>query len=385
MTDTLALTKALIDRPSVTPADAGCQPLIAERLEALGWHTQSLNHGEVSNLLCLSPGHGPLLLFLGHTDVVPAEPQDAWRSPPFTATARDGVLYGRGAADMKSSVAAFITACERTTRGWGDLGIRIGVLLTSDEEGPARDGIRALAPTLSGHTGVIDWCLVGEPSSQESLGDVIRIGRRGSLSGDITLSGRQGHVAYPDLADNALHHLSDFLSALIAEHWDDGTADFPPTHLEVTGIETDTDASNVIPGQAIARFNLRFSPASTKASLTQRIEALARQHSPTAVINWNLSAEPFISAPGLLRAVVAEVITANTGQVPIGNTAGGTSDGRFIAPLGAEVVEFGPINASIHQVDEHIVIAELNQLSACYEEIIKRLAHSSQKTDLSKC
>lgn len=381
--DALELAEALIARPSITPEDAGCQALIAERLTALGFAIHRLPHGEVSNLLALrEPAEGaaadaPLLLFLGHTDVVPTGPAEAWQSDPFTPTRRDGRLYGRGAADMKGSVAAWLAACERLIDA-GDGGmLRLGVLLTSDEEGPARDGIRAVAPTLTELTGPIDWCLVGEPSSEHILGDTIRVGRRGSLSASLTVSGRQGHVAYPALADNPLHRLAPILAALVTEHWDGGTAAFPPTTLQVTGIETDTDAGNVIPGEAVARFNLRFSPASTAAGLQARVEAVVAEHAPGATIDWHLSAEPFESEPGPLRHAIMTTVEAHTGQTPTANTAGGTSDGRFIAPLGAEVVELGPVNASIHQVNESVGLEELQALSELYEAVIRRLAETT--------
>ena len=380
----LALAEALIARPSITPDDAGCQALLAERLAALGFALHSLPQGEVSNLLALrSPDSAgatdsrtPLLLFLGHTDVVPTGPVEAWQSEPFTPSIRDGRLYGRGAADMKGSVAAWVTACERLLESEALGGLRLGILLTSDEEGPANDGIRAIAPTLTYLTGPIEWCLVGEPSSEHTLGDTIRIGRRGSLSGTVTVTGRQGHVAYPALADNSLHRVTTLLAELVAEEWDHGTPAFPPTTLQVTGIDADTDASNVIPGESSARFNLRFSPASTATELQARITDIVNRHAPSARIDWHLSAEPFSSEPGALREAITACVQAQLGLTPRGNTAGGTSDGRFIAPLGAEVVEIGPVNASIHQVDESIGIAELEALSELYEAIIRRLAAS---------
>ena len=375
MSAVIELSKALINRASVTPDDAGCQALIAKRLEAIGFDSHWLPRGKVSNLLCLGPGHGPLLLFLGHTDVVPPGRESAWTSPAFTATERDNRLYGRGAADMKSSVAAFVCACEALATSQ-PLGIRIGVLLTSDEEGPAQDGIQAVTDELTPIAGEVSWCLVGEPSSQAQLGDVIRIGRRGSLSGTVSVAGQQGHVAYPELADNPVPRLAGFLTALSQTHWDEGTADFPPTGLQITGISTDTDVGNIIPGQASARFNLRFSPASSADALRNQIEQLAAQHAGEAQISidWHLSAQPFVSQPGALRAAVEHVIRTQSGHAPIANTAGGTSDGRFIAPLGAEVIEFGPVNASIHQVNESINLDELNALTHWYGDIIKRLA-----------
>jgi len=376
---TVELASQLVSRASVTPEDAGCQPLLAERLEALGFDSYWLPVGDVSNLLCLRGAKGPLLLFLGHTDVVPAGDRDKWHSAPFDPQIRDGKLYGRGSADMKGSIAAFISACERLLEGGKGLpgNLRIGVLLTSDEEGPAIDGVRAVAKTLCDLTGPIDWCLVGEPSSEQSLGDSIRVGRRGSLSGEITIEGKQGHVAYPDLADNPLHRLAPVLHALTEAHWDDGTEDFPPTTLQITGIDTDTDERNVIPGRARARFNLRFSPALDADGIRQRIEALLADHAEQAEITWIHSADPFSAPAGPLREAVMAAVEEINGQTPRPNTAGGTSDGRFIAPLGAEVVELGPVNASIHQVDEHVATKDLDDLSAIYQAIITRLAQHS--------
>ncbi len=372
---TLALAQALIGRRSVTPEDAGCQALLAERLRALGFVSHDLSSGDVTNHLFVRGDQGPLLLFLGHTDVVPAEPESVWSSPPFEPAVREGKLYGRGAADMKGSVAAFTTACERVYGALDQVpeAIRIGILLTSDEEGPAQHGIRAAAAHLKAIVGDIDWCLVGEPSSERQLGDTLRIGRRGSLSGVLRVPGRQGHVAYPQLADNPVHKLAPLLSELVSMIWDEGTADFPPTGLQVSAIETDTQAVNVIPGMAIARFNLRYSPALSAEAIVQRIEALTARHAPDATIEWNHSANPFTSPAGALRQAVSDSIVEATGITPLANTAGGTSDGRFIAPLGAEVVEFGPINATIHQIDEYVEVAALSQLSTIYEAIIRRL------------
>ncbi|MEX0450824.1 succinyl-diaminopimelate desuccinylase [Spiribacter sp. 218] len=369
----LQLAEALIERASVTPADAGCQALLQSRLEAMGFDCHDLSQGEVSNLLAVRGDAGPCLLFVGHTDVVPPGPAERWQSPPFAPTRRDGRLYGRGAADMKSSIAAFITACERLTAAGPPDHLSVALLLTSDEEGPAMDGVRAVAPILHDYLGDIDWCLVGEPSSEARLGDTIRIGRRGSLSAEVTIDGRQGHVAYPAHADNPLHRLAGLLNALVAERWDEGTAAFPPTGFQITGVDTDTDAVNIIPGRAQARFNLRFSPASTAAGLQRRIKAIAAAHAPDAAFVWKHSADPFGGDAGELRAAVQAVIQEQLALTPVANTAGGTSDGRFIAPLGAEVVELGPVNATIHQPDENVALADIPALSDLYEAIIRRL------------
>lgn len=384
--DVLGLTEALVRRASVTPRDEGCQALIGERLESLGFRLHDLSRGAVSNLLALreadaasdaATGPVPLLLFLGHTDVVPPGPLEQWQTPPFEPTHRNGMLHGRGTADMKGSVAAWVTACERYLTATSSCPLRLGVLLTSDEEGPAQDGIRAVAPALPDLVGEVDWCLVGEPSSHQRIADTIRVGRRGSLSGAIRVPGRQGHVAYPEQADNPIHRLAPFLAALGAEVWDAGTELFPPTSLQITGIDADTDAGNVIPGGASARFNIRFSPALDAEAIQRRIEAIRLAEAPAASIDWHLSAEPFESQPGPLRQAVEEEVADCLGARPHANTAGGTSDGRFIAPLGAEVVELGPVNATIHQIDERVAAADLETLTCLYEGIIKRLSSVS--------
>ncbi len=384
--DVLGLTEALVRRESVTPRDEGCQPLIGSRLEPLGFRLHDLSRGAVSNLLAVREAdapleagrdRAPLLLFLGHTDVVPPGPLKQWQTPPFEPTHRNGMLHGRGTADMKGSVAAWVAACEQYLADATSCPLRLGVLLTSDEEGPAQDGIRAVAPVLPDLVGEVDWCLVGEPSSHQRVADTIRVGRRGSLSGAIRVPGRQGHVAYPEQADNPIHRLTPFLAALGAEVWDRGTELFPPTSLQITGIDADTDAGNVIPGGASARFNIRFSPALDAETIQQRIEAIRLAEAPAASIEWHLSAEPFESRPGLLRQAVEEEAEACLGARPRANTAGGTSDGRFIAPLGAEIVELGPVNATIHQIDERVAAADLETLTRLYEGIIKRLSSVS--------
>lgn len=371
---TVDLARALIRRPSVTPEDGGCQPLIAERLAPHGFVAETLRFGEVTNLWLRRGGTGPLLVFLGHTDVVPPGPESRWRHPPFEPAVEAGRLYGRGAADMKGSIAAFVTACERVFGAAGAPGGgSVAVLLTSDEEGPARDGTRRVAEALARRGERIDWCLVGEPSSETRVADTIKVGRRGSLNGSLTVHGRQGHVAYPQLADNPVHRLAPLLAELVATDWDPGTDAFPPTTLQVTAVEAGTGAGNVIPGEVTVTFNLRFSPASTAAGLERRIAAMVQAHGVNAELEWQRSAEPFGSEPGPLRTALEDAVTAETGEPPRPSTAGGTSDGRFIAPLGAEVVELGPRNATIHQVDEHVATADLDSLSRIYEAVIRRL------------
>ncbi|ROO30346.1 succinyl-diaminopimelate desuccinylase [Salinisphaera orenii MK-B5] len=370
----LELARALIARASVTPDDAGCQALIAERLAAAGFEIHHLRFGEVDNLWAVAGDSGPLLCFAGHTDVVPPGPVEDWHHEPFSAELADGWLYGRGAADMKSSVAAMVCASERFRAAHPDHAGRLGFLITSDEEGPAVDGTRAVVDWLAERDIAIDYCVVGEPSSTAALGDTLRNGRRGSLNGHVRVRGRQGHVAYPDSADNALHRLVGLLADLGAQHWDDGDDFFPPTSFQVSNIRAGTGAENVIPGTAEARFNWRFNPCQDEAGLRARVERLAEAHGiDTDAFEWRLSGHPFVTRPGALidatRAAVAEVC----GTAPALSTGGGTSDGRFIAPTGAEVIELGPLNATIHQVNEHIAAADVARLSDIYERIAARL------------
>jgi succinyl-diaminopimelate desuccinylase len=374
MSDVFDLTCDLIRRRSVTPEDAGCLPLIGARLEALGFRLEHLRYGEVDNLWATHGNGGPVLAFLGHTDVVPPGPEAAWASPPFEPTVRDGVLYGRGAADMKGSVAAMMVALETFVGAHPDHRGTVGLLLTSDEEGVARDGVRRVVEYFRevGHR--IDWCVVGEPSAKARLGDLIRVGRRGSLSGTLTVRGVQGHVAYPEKALNPIHALAPALAELVAERWDEGNADFPPTSFQVSNLNAGTGANNVIPGELVALINFRFCTASTAASLQARSEAILRRHGVDFHIDWQLSGEPFLTPPGgRVREVVVEVCRDLCGIDPEQSTGGGTSDGRFIAPLGAEVVELGPVNATIHKVDECVAVDQLERLPALYAEIAKRL------------
>jgi succinyl-diaminopimelate desuccinylase len=368
------LTCDLIRRRSVTPDDAGCLMLIAERLQRVGFVVEHLRYRDVDNLWATHGDAAPTLVFLGHTDVVPSGPEASWQSPPFEPTVRNGRLYGRGAADMKGSVAAMVVALEQFVAARPDHRGRVGLLLTSDEEGVALDGVRKVAERFREIGEKIDWCVVGEPSAKEKLGDLIRVGRRGSLSATLTVRGVQGHVAYPEKALNPIHAFAPALAELAAERWDEGNADFPPTSMQVSNLNAGTGANNVIPGTLATLFNFRYSTASRAADLRARSEAILQRHGVDFHIDWHLSGEPFLTPPGgLLRETVAAVCRDLCGVEPEQSTGGGTSDGRFIAPLGAEVVELGPVNATIHKVDECVDVAELDQLPALYRTVCERL------------
>jgi succinyl-diaminopimelate desuccinylase len=380
MSDVFELAADLISRRSVTPEDAGCLPLIGERLAHRGFHVEHLHYGEVDNLWAThgahhTPGQGPLLVFLGHTDVVPSGPENTWQSPPFEPTLRDDYLYGRGAADMKGSVAAMVVALERFVAAHPDHAGRVGLLLTSDEEGPTNlDGVRRVAEHFRATGERIDWCVVGEPSAKAKLGDLIRVGRRGSLSATLTIRGVQGHVAYPEKALNPIHAFAPALAELAAERWDEGNADFPPTSFQVSNLNAGTGANNVIPGSLTALINFRYSTASTAANLRARTEAILARHALDHTLAWNLSGEPFLTqAGGHLREVVVSVCRDMCDIDPEQSTGGGTSDGRFIAPLGAEVVELGPVNATIHKVDECVELTQLERLPDLYQAICERM------------
>ena len=373
---TLELAMELIRRRSITPEDAGCQNLLAERLERLGFRVERLRFGEVDNLWARLGDDAPLFAFAGHTDVVPPGPVERWQSPPFEPTLQDGCLYGRGAADMKGSIAAMVTACERflaTSRPAGS----IAFLITSDEEGPAVDGTVKVIEHLEKRDEKIDWCLVGEPTCAERLGDTLKNGRRGSLGGRLRVFGKQGHIAYPHLAQNPVHAALPALAELCATEWDRGNAFFPPTSFQISNIHAGTGATNVIPGELEVSFNFRFSTEVTDAELRRRVESILEAGGFDYALEWTLSGQPFLTPAGRLvdaaRAAVGEV----TGLEPQLSTSGGTSDGRFIAPTGAEVVELGPLNATIHQIDERVGVQELEQLSAIYERILDRLLTGS--------
>lgn len=373
MDDALTLAQELIQRASVTPEDGGCQALIGQRLESAGFSVEHLRFGPVDNLWAVAGNGGPLLCFAGHTDVVPTGPEADWHHPPFSGIVDDGWLHGRGAADMKSGVAAMVCAAERFRGAQPDHPGRIAFLLTSDEEGPAVDGTCKVIEWLGQNKTQIDYCIVGEPSSNKQLGDTIRVGRRGSLNGHITVRGRQGHVAYPRDADNALHRLLPLLDELASHHWDDGDEQFPPTSFQIPNFNAGTGADNVIPGVAEADFNLRFNPVQTPEGLQDHIENRCRAMGLTYSIDWRLSGHPFVTREGALIDATMAAAEATCGITPTPSTGGGTSDGRYIAPTGAQVVEFGPVNATIHQINEHIRADDIARLSCCLEDIINRL------------
>lgn len=371
--ETVSLCCDLISRESVTPQDGGCQTLMMERLRAIGFTCTDLPSGGVSNFWAERGAQGPILVFAGHTDVVPTGPQSKWNTPPFEPTLRDGILYGRGTADMKGSLAAMITACEAFVANHPDHAGRIGFLITSDEEGPAVDGTVKVLEYLKQQQKSIDWCLVGEPSSSNTLGDVIKNGRRGSLGAVLTVRGVQGHIAYPHLADNPIHRLLPALHALTSELWDSGNEFFPPTSMQVSNINSGTGVTNIIPGEAVVQFNFRFSTEVTSEQLQQRTADILDAHELDYVLQWNLSGQPFLTSRGELVDATVASIADITGLDTELSTAGGTSDGRFIAPTGAQVVEVGPINESIHKINEQVLAADLPRLAAIYRGILERL------------
>lgn len=375
MSEVLNLTCDLIARPSVTPDDAGCQAMIGDRLNRAGFAIESLRFGEVDNLWAThGDGDGPVLVLLGHTDVVPPGPREAWASDPFAPEIRDGVLYGRGAADMKGSVAAFVVAMEAFVAAHPRHAGKVALLLTSDEEGDAIDGVRKVADVFRERGERIDWCITGEPSSKDALGDLLRVGRRGTLSATLTVRGIQGHVAYPDKARNPIHQAMPALAQLAAKRWDEGYESFPPTSLQISNINAGTGANNVIPGELQALFNLRYNPHWNAAQLESECEAVLRAHGLEYSMHWHRGGEPFHTPEGALRMAAREVLANFAGGVlPEESTGGGTSDARFIAPLGAQCIEVGPVNASIHKVDEHVRVADLERLPDLYLRLMERL------------
>jgi len=373
MSATQDLCTELIARRSVSPKDEGCQLILAARLEAMGFTVENMPFGEVSNLWARRGTEGPLVCLAGHTDVVPPGDSAQWQSEPFSATVRDGYLYGRGAADMKGSIAAMITACERFVADNGEIKGSIAFLITSDEESIAVDGTRKVIETLQSRGEKIDYCVVGEPSSSESLGDVIRNGRRGSLNGTLTVHGTEGHVAYPDLANNPVHRFMPALAELCAQTWDQGNEYFPPTSFQLSNIHAGEGTNNVIPGEMTALFNFRFSSEVTAEDLMEKTESIFNAHYENYTLEWQLSGNPFITAEGVLTDAVSRAIESVTGLTTQLSTSGGTSDGRFIAPTGAEVVEIGPCNRTIHKVNECVSVADLENLSRIYQGILTNL------------
>lgn len=378
---TLALARDLIARPSVTPADHGCQEQLAARLTASGFTCEFLPFGPesspVSNLWAIRRGldaTAPVLVFAGHTDVVPPGPAERWTSAPFTPTIRDHKLYGRGSADMKTSVAAFVVACEEFVAQHPGHAGSVALLITSDEEGPSVDGTVKVCQTLATRGERLDYCIVGEPTCTHKLGDMIKNGRRGSLNGRLTVHGVQGHIAYPHLARNPIHLLAPALTELVGMAWDEGNAFFPPTSWQISNLHAGTGASNIIPGSAVVDFNFRFSTESTPESLKERLTAVLERHGLDYDLQWTLSGEPFLTQPGPLVNALKQAISDETGLHAELSTGGGTSDGRFIARLCSQVVEFGPINATIHKTDEHIAVADIDPLKNIYRGVLERLA-----------
>jgi succinyl-diaminopimelate desuccinylase len=370
---TLALTKQLIAKQSVTPMDEGCQQLMIEHLQKIGFDIESLRFGDVDNFWAIKGDAGPILCFAGHTDVVPSGPASSWSQPPFEPTVVDGQLYGRGAADMKGSLAAMLVAVERFVAEHPDHSGRIAFLITSDEEGVATEGTVKVVQWLQDQQITPDYCLVGEPSSTAKCGDVIKNGRRGSLGCTMTVKGVQGHVAYPHLGRNPIHMAAPALAELASENWDQGNKFFPATSFQISNINGGTGATNVIPGELQVIFNFRFSTEVTDGQLRQRTEAILDKHGLDYELEWNLSGQPFLTPEGKLVEAAVASIKQVTGIDTELSTAGGTSDGRFIAPMGTQVVELGPINATIHQIDENTNVAELDVLTDIYQALLQRL------------
>jgi succinyl-diaminopimelate desuccinylase len=373
MSQTLELTEDLLTRRSVTPADGGCQQLMTARLEAVGFAVERLTFGSVENFWARRGRSGPVFCFAGHTDVVPPGPPEEWLSDPFVPAIRDGILYGRGAADMKSGLAAMVTATESFVAANPAHRGSIAFLITSDEEGPSVDGTRRVVEELRARSEHIDWCVVGEPSSEVTVGDTIKVGRRGSLSARLTVHGIQGHVAYPHLAENPVHTLAPALAELTRRVWDCGTEQFEPTSFQVSNLNAGTGAPNVIPGELKARFNLRYSPVQTLEGLKATVEEILHRHGVRYSLEWYISGEPFYTPPGPLSRAVGDAVAEVTGAQPKLSTGGGTSDGRFIAALGTQVVELGVVNASIHKVNECVRVADLDALHRMYFNVLRNL------------
>lgn len=370
---TLALAMDLVSRPSVTPLDHGCQELMLARLEACGFSVERLKFDDVDNFWAVHGSDGPIFCFAGHTDVVPTGPVEQWTNLPFTPVIKDGLLFARGSADMKGSLAAMVVAAEQFVAEYPEHPGRLAFLITSDEEGIAINGTVRVVQWLEEHHIIPQWCLVGEPSSSEKCGDTIKNGRRGSLGCSMTIKGLQGHVAYPHLASNPIHLANPAINELINEVWDKGNQYFPPTSFQISNVSSGTGATNVIPGDIKILFNFRFSTEVTEVQLRQRVENILGKHGLNYSMEWRLSGEPFLTATGLLVDVATQCIEEVTGLKTLLSTAGGTSDGRFIAPMGTEVVELGPLNSSIHRVDEHVSIDDLEKLTKIYQKIVSQL------------
>ncbi|WP_455942717.1 succinyl-diaminopimelate desuccinylase [Neisseria sp.] len=372
-TQSLELAKELISRPSVTPDDQNCQQLLAERLQKIGFAVEELHFGDTKNVWLRRGTQAPVFCFAGHTDVVPTGPVEKWDSPPFEPTEHEGRLYGRGAADMKTSIACFVTACERFVAENPDHQGSIALLITSDEEGDALDGTTRVVDVLKARGELIDYCIVGEPTAVDKLGDMLKNGRRGSLSGNLTVKGKQGHIAYPHLAINPVHTFAPALLELTQEVWDKGNEYFPPTSFQISNINGGTGATNVIPGELNVKFNFRFSTESTEEGLKQRVHAILDKHGVQYDLQWSCSGQPFLTQAGKLTDVAREAIAEICGVEAELSTTGGTSDGRFIKAIAKELIELGPSNATIHQINENVRLEDIPKLSAVYEGMLKRL------------
>jgi succinyl-diaminopimelate desuccinylase len=368
---TIDLLCDLLRRRSITPDDAGCQALLSERLTKLGFNCETMQFNDVTNLWARRGNTSPVLCFAGHTDVVPPGDEKQWSTDPFEPTFKDGLLYGRGSADMKSGLAAMVVAIEEFVGSHSDYAGSIALLITSDEEGRARDGTLKVIDALTARDEHIDWCVLGEPSSQHTLGDIVRVGRRGSLSGMLTVNGVQGHVAYPQLADNPIRRFAPVLAELHDIVWDDGNEFFPPTSFQVVDVRAGIGAPNVTPGELSARFNFRYSTEWTHESLQEKVHAVFDAHDIDYELNWHLSGKPFLTEPGKLINAVSQAVTEHTGSAPELSTGGGTSDGRFISPAGVDVVELGPVNASIHKIDEHVKVEDVITLTSMYRRTME--------------
>jgi len=373
MPKTLDLTCDLMSRASVSPTDGGCQAVMCERLRALGFTIENLPFGNVENFWARRGAAGPVFCFAGHTDVVPPGPLEEWQSDPFQPSVREGMLYGRGAADMKSGLAAMVTACEEFVARHPDHRGSIAFLITSDEEGPSVDGTRRVVEVLKSRGESIDYCLVGEPSSEEVLGDTLKIGRRGSLSGRLTVHGVQGHIAYPQLADNPIHALAPALAELASRTWDEGNRHFQPTSFQMSNIAAGTGAPNVIPGELKARFNLRFSTEQTVETLQATVERIFREHGLKHSLEWFISGYPFLTVPGTLSQAASQAVLEELGVTPKLSTGGGTSDGRFIAPMGTQVIELGVVNSTIHKANECVKLEDIERLHRAYRRTLELL------------